>query len=375
MVAGHLQQKNGLWYAVLNLKDEEGRRKVKWIGTKLPVSAPREEAEAILNQLRESYPIDCETRKPKGSIFFARYMKEWLEHMEKQVAPTTFHSYQSIVLNGICPYFEKRQIRLCDLKARDIEAYYDHLMKKGLSPNTVIRHHANIRKALHDAFRWELIDVDVANRIVRPRPQKFLADHYSVEEANLLLQAVTGTELELPVLFALVYGMRRSEVLGLRWRAVDFECKSITVEEAVTHTSVAGSYEIFDRSILKRKSSYRSLPLLETVEEKLLEAAARRYPSGPPISVDFVCIRDNGCPWNPNYLSQSFGLFLKKAGLRPIRFHDLRHTCASLQFSHHIPAIEVQHWMGHSTLAITSDIYGHLAFEDKMNSAVALKKI
>lgn len=142
MVAGHLQQKKGYWYVVLNLYDEQGKRKTKWIATHLPVQGSKHWAEELLLQIRQQY---ADSRTCSG-LLFADYMLQWLEKMKPKVSPTTYHSYKYNIERGICPYFRERGITLAKLRALDLEEYYAYLQRQGLSANTAIHHHANIHK-------------------------------------------------------------------------------------------------------------------------------------------------------------------------------------------------------------------------------------
>ena len=158
MVAGHLQQKKGYWYMVLNLYDEQGKRKSKWIATHLPVQGNKHRAEEVLLQTRQQY---ADSREGSG-LLFADYMLQWLEKMKPKVSPTTYHGYKYNIERGICPYFRERGITLAKLRPADLERYYTHLQTQGLSANTVIHYHANIHKALRDAVRLDLVDRNVA---------------------------------------------------------------------------------------------------------------------------------------------------------------------------------------------------------------------
>ena len=139
MIAGHLQQKKGYWYMVLNFYDANGKRKPKWIATHLPVQGNKRRAE-----------------------LFSDYMLRWLTKMRGKVSPTTYRSYKYVIERSICPYFRERQISLRELRAIDPEEYYAYLQGQGVSSNTAIHHHANIHKALKDAVRLDLIDRNVA---------------------------------------------------------------------------------------------------------------------------------------------------------------------------------------------------------------------
>lgn len=371
MVAGHLQLKRGLWYAVLNFKDLEGKRKTKWVATHLPEKGNKKRAEEILLTLRREYTGREDIRRNSRGVYFDEYMMSWLKKTEDKVGPTTFISYKNIVQNSICPYFRERSILLYDLKPIHIEEYYEYLHERGTSNNTIIRHHANIHKALKEAFRKELISSNLAEKINRPKAEDFISHPYSLEESNRLLEIIKGEKLELVVILALFYGLRRSEVLGLRWSAVDFERETIIINHSVTQAVTDGKYTVLPQDKLKRTSSFRTMPLIPIIKESLLAERGKQNPN----ENDYICIDANKQVIKPNYVSQEFVKMLERYNLRRIRFHDLRHSCANLLIGQRVPLIEVQQWLGHSTIAITADLYAHLDFATKQNSAETIKKI
>ena len=375
MVAGHLQQKKGYWYMVLNLHDQAGRRKTKWIATHLPVPGNRKRAEELLFQTRHQYADS----KGESGLLFADYMLQWLGIMKAKVSPTTYTGYRNLVENSICPYFWERRITLAGLRASDVQRYYDDLLASGVSGNTILHHHANIHKALKDAVRLDLVDRNVADIVERPKKVPYIPRYYSLEEANELLDKLRGHWLWLPVMLCLFYGLRRSEVLGIRWSAIDDEKGTLSINHKVTEGMVDGRHQIYTEDKLKTKSSFRTLPLIPAVRALLDEQRARQEEyrrlfkkSYCTEYLDYVCTDEMGRLFRPNYITDHFKLLLKQHGLRHIRFHDLRHSCASLLLSQGIPMKQIQEWLGHSTFATTADIYSHLDFNSKLESAQAI---
>lgn len=374
MISGHLTVKNDYWYAILMVKDEDGRTKQKWIALHLKKEGNKRRAETMLMELRQTYRSEHTAAGGEPAALFSVYMKTWLERMRMRISPSTFSGYQSYVLNSICPYFDSKGITLQGLHASDLQGYYDSLLQKGLSANTVRRHHANLHKALKEAMRLDLIPFNPADRVDPPRANRPASDCYSLEEANQLLEAVSGTKLELPIFFALFYGLRRSEILGLRWGAIDFEQNLLDINHTVHFIQVDGKYELVERDELKRKASSRRFPLVAQARERLIVDKERRYGDAPPVPEDYICVDEAGRLLRPNYLSQSFKKLLKKHHLREIRFHDLRHTSANLLIINGLPLAHVQHWLGHSSISTTIDMYSHLTYEDKIDCMETLKK-
>lgn len=375
MVSGHLSEKKGHYYAVITYKDGLGNRKTKWLATGFPVKGNKKRAEAFLNEQKLKYE---EIDSSPEEILFADYMEEWLEIVKTSIATVTYSSYSMMVKKTIAPYFRRRKIKLVDLTAKDIQNFYLAELKR-VSANTVIHYHANIHKALKYAVKLDLILTNPADKIERPRKGSFKGSFYDTEEMKLLLEAVKGTKFEIPVMLAAFYGLRRSEVLGLKWDAVDFDKNTITIKHTVTTCELDGKRILVKEDRTKNKASMRTLPLVDFVKEKLLSLKAEqeenRMLCGRSYIKDFmgyICINEIGDLIKPGYLSVEFPKLLEKKGLRRIRFHDLRHSCASLLIANGVPMKQIQEWLGHSDFSTTANIYAHLDYSSKLSSADAL---
>lgn len=328
----------------------------------------------MLLELRQTYHDEYNPINDAGGVLFASYLKTWLKRMEHKVAPSTYSGYQSIVLDSICPYFDAKGCTLGTLHARDLQEYYDSLLQRGLSANSVRRHHANIHKALREAVQLDLIPYNPAERVTLPSASKPVNDCYSLEEAKQLLKAAEGTKLELPIFFALFYGLRRSEVLGLRWGAVGFTQDTMNINHTVHFNSIDGKYQLIERDQLKRNASARRFPLVDVAKDYLLAEKQRRYGGMEPDPDDYICVDEQDQVLRPNYVTQGFKKLLRKSELREIRFHDLRHTSANLLITSGLSMVQVQHWLGHSSISTTIDMYSHLTYEDKFDCMDTLKK-
>ncbi len=198
-----------------------------------------------------------------------------------------------------------------------------------------------------------------------------------------LFDAFKGDECELCVHIAAFYGLRRSEVIGLKWDAIDFENKTITIKHKVTEAlDDGGKYELVIEDKLKNQSSHRTMPLITHIEAMLLEEKEKqeRYRKlcGKSYSKEFdvyICRKSTGELIKPNYYSDHFELMIKKHGLRKIRLHDLRHTCASLLLKNGVPMKQIQEWLGHSSFNTTANTYSHLDYSSKIMSAETMEKI
>lgn len=375
MVAGRLQEKNGYWYVILSLLKEDGRRGPKWFAIGLKTPYNKKQAEEIMQNLRREYTDKECLRTNSGEVLFADYMLHWLDSMKGRVKTSTHYIYSLLVKNNIVPYFREWGYRMKDLRPGHIEAYYHTLYAQGCSHSTVWRHHANIHKALKEAVKHEYIPTNPASLVERPPRQGYISNPYSTEETNQLLRCVKDESIEMIVVMAVFYGMRRSEVLGLRWQAIDFQKETITVSQTVLCNNIKGGYIVTAEEKMKTSASYRTLPMPETIASRLKKIQTKRFGNRPCKQQEHIFINGQGKIMNPNYVTAAFSQLLKKYGLRPIRFHDLRHGCAGMLISNRVPLIEVQHWLGHSNISTTADLYTHLEFAIKERSAQTMDSI
>ena len=196
------------------------------------------------------------------------------------------------------------------------------------------------------------------------------------EELEELFEATKDHPFSLLIQMAAFYGLKRSEVLGLKWDAVDFERETLTIEHTVTEAKVRGKRELIKADSTKTKSSLRSLPLVAGFKEKLMERR-RQQQENMRICRDcynqehrnYVFVDPMGNLYTPQTVSSNFAAILKQNGLRKIRFHDLRHSCASLLLANDVPMKQIQEWLGHSDISTTANIYSHLDFKSKITSA------
>ena len=238
MVAGHLREKSGYYYAVLNYTDSLGKRKTKWISTGLTVKGNKKRAEAILMDARRNFNPE-EPKVMNGDILFADYMEKWLDIIKSSVAVPTYASYSTTVKKIVAPYFREKEVTLKNLTAKDIQEFYLSELEL-VSASSVIHYHANIHKALKYAVKIDLIDVNPADKVERPKKDRYVGSFYDAEEVNALFEAAKGTKLELPILFGAFYGLRRSEAIGLKWDAIDFEQNTITIRHTFTSCDLDG---------------------------------------------------------------------------------------------------------------------------------------
>ena len=375
MVAGHLTLKNGRYYAVLNYRNAGGQRKTKWISLGLPEKGNKRKAEAELARLRAEFEPPKEVGDLSSDMLFADYLLEWLEIAKGRLAVATYSSYAAMIKKPVGPYFRQRNLTLRELEARHLQMFYSEMLRK-VKPNTVIHYHAIIHSALKYAVKTDMLVQNVADKVDRPKKNSFQPVFLSAEEMQKMFEALRGTKLELPVLVAAFYGFRRGEVLGLKWDAIDFERGTISVIRTVTTITLDGKQTEIEQQSAKTKSSLRTLPLIGSFREYFLQVKEaqelNKQVCGNCYNHEydgFVFVDELGERMRANYLTSAFPKFLESHGLRRMRFHDLRHSCASLLLANGVPLKHIQEWLGHSDFTTTANIYAHLDYKSKITSA------
>ena len=337
MVAGHLQEKNGMFYVVLNYRDENGKRKTPWISTNLPVKGNKKRAENFMMDVRRNFVppnvqrIEEREAMQKGDILFTDFLLKWLRVAKSTVKLTTYASYEMMATRIIIPYFETLNIKLKELTTEDIQEFYSAQLER-VSANTVIHYHAVIHRALKYAVKIKTIQSNPAVNVERPRKEKFIGSFYDKKEINTLFDIIQGHPLEVAIKLAAFYGLRREEIIGLKWTAIDFENNTLTIQHTVTECNLDGKHIEVASDTAKTDSSLRTMPLVTNFREMLLAKKEKqehyRKLCGRSYCkeyLDYIFVNEMGERWKPRYLSDGFKRILEQNGLRRIRFHDLRH--------------------------------------------------
>ena len=283
---------------------------------------------------------------------------------------TTYDQYFNILHKHIAPYFDERRITVNKLTPGDLEDYYAYKIQHGLNPNSVIKHHAIIRTALQWAVKHRYIKENVADFAEKPRHLRYRgAEPYSMQEISKLLELTANEPIAVPIFLASFYGLRRSEVLGLRWSAIDFQQSTITISTTVVREKQGNEIKTVVRDYTtKTDYSMRTLPLCSYTFDYFQGLRQRQFCyqelCGNDYNwrfMDFVCVDKLGNLLQPDFVSHKFQEILQKYGLRPIRFHDLRHSCATIMLYLGYTMKDIQTWLGHSNYNFTADTYIHSA--------------
>ncbi len=379
MVTGSIYERKGIYYAIVSYY-VDGRRKQKSVSTGLPVKGNKRRALEFLENLKRTYETKESMENMDGSrLLMTDYMDEWLKIVKPLVERATYKSYDNMVSARIRPHFEKLNLLLTEVEPKHIKMLYDEILEQGYTTNTVIHYHAVLHQALAYAVKNDYILSNPADRVKRPKKNKHISSFYTKEEILTLLDIAKDDPIYIPIVLSSYYGFRRSETLGMRWSAIDFENKTITVNHKVTELTENGKTTVYAEDKLKTKSSYRTLPLIPVVEEKLLKHKAKLERNQKLFGnsyckeyMDYVCVDEMGKLFRPNFVSDHFGWLLKKYGLKKLTFKELRHSCASMLVAEGIPMKSIQEWLGHSNFSTTADIYSHIDYHAKQQSATAI---
>lgn len=388
-VTGHLADKNGKWYAVINLYDADGNRKEKWQSLDLEAKkGTKTEANHRLNQVLERYnrgdlylrETMTHAERERNRIADMRvedYLIEWLEGYKGSVSKSTYDSYEMYIKVHMIPFFKPMKLKVREITGDEINEYYAHLRGKGLKGTTCQRHHALLHIAFKSAMKRRIIPSNPVDQADRPKAQQFIGNFYNADEIKALLDCTKDDPLHIVIVIAAYYGLRRSEVIGLKWSAIDFAGKTVSVK----HKVLQDGSKLTGYDVMKTKSSYRTMPLIPIVEQALLaekeKQAEMKRVFGYSYNHDYdeyICVDAVGELIKPNYVTDHFKVVLKQNGLRKIRFHDLRHSCASLLLANGVQMKLIQEWLGHSDISTTSNVYSHVDSESKKLSARAIER-
>ncbi|WP_105618650.1 site-specific integrase [Vallitalea okinawensis] len=314
------------------------------------------------------------------NITVEAFMIDWLETYKiPYISPKTVEQYKGQVYKYIIPLLGKKKLQ--SLKTIEVQKFYNEIHKaspisgKPLSAATVRKIHLNLKAALNKAVDLELIKKNPAKTAVLPKAKRFKPHIYEGEETRQLLEAVRGTDLEVPINLLVGLGLRRGELLGLRWKDVDFDNKRVHIRQNLIQLQNTKLH--FKEP--KTESSIREIALSNTLvkllRQQYVKICENKLRFGEEYKDhDLVICKENGEPMNPNSFSQKFRRKLKREGLRHIRVHDLRHTNATLMLDAGISPKVAQERLGHASIATTMDIYSHVTSSLEQEAAKKLEE-
>ena len=375
-MTGSLAVKRGKYYAVINTY-ENGKRKQKWVSSDLPEKGNKRRAEQFLRDTLAEY--ERKAGIVRSNTLFSDYVRLWLEEIARTVDTVTLQGYEILAKSHILPYFDEAGTTLQRIDHMTIQKYIDtkHTTgrldgKGGLSPRSLKLHKNVITQTLDMAVKNRLIPSNPCQFVIMPQCTRYESTFYNERQLQELFQALRGDDLLPMVKITALYGLRRSELLGLQWDSIDFETKTMTIRHTVSKVST-----VVAKDKTKNASSHRTFPLTQEAldifrnakiqETRNRVAFGREYQENP-----YVFKWPDGHPYSPDYISRRFKVLLKKHDLPHIRFHELRHSCASMLITMGWTLKDIQEWLGHSDIKMTANIYSHLDTARKTNIAESL---
>ena len=359
---GHIKKRaKDSWSIVIDLgRDSAGKRKQKWHTVKGTKKDAQAELSRLLNELNTGEYVE------PSRMLVSEYLKRWLkDYAEPNVSPKTSERYAQIIRDNINPALGNYQ--LSKLKPLHIQSFYTDCLtsgrkdgKGGLAAQTVLHFHRLLRKAFLQAVKWQLLARNPVDAVEPPRPQRTEMNAINETETALLLDRLAGSALFPPVLFAVTTGLRRGELLALRWKDVDLEEGRITVNQSLEQTKAGLRFKT-----PKTERSRRQVPLPSVTVELLKEHKRKQNEERLRLGLvyhnaDLVFPRPDGSAMAPDSFSTNFAAFIRRSGLKHIRFHDLRHSHATQLLLQGVHPKIVSERLGHSNIGITLDTYSHV---------------
>jgi integrase len=371
------QRKDGRWAAALNLGWENGRRKRKhFYGA--TAAAVQEQLLKARSDHSRGLPIAIERQT------VAQFLDHWLEHtLKAQAKPRSFESFSTITRLHIKPALGG--IQLHKLAPQHVQKLLDEKSKNGLSPQTVTNIRTVLRSALSQAVKWSLVSRNSAALVNAPRiPHKNIKPLDS-EHARTFLDAAKGGRFEAIYVVALTLGMRRGEVLGLRWSDVDLERRALRVSQSMQRIATgpdSGKKSELRATETKTDGSRRTIALPDSVVRALKAHRVRQLQDRLAAGLSWqdtglVFANRTGKPLEPIVLHRDYKDLLEAAKLPTMRFHDLRHSAASLLLAQGVHPRAIMELLGHSSITVTMNTYGHVLpammreAADKMDAILA----
>jgi len=349
---GHIRRYRGRWAGVVELERDPitGKRRQKWI-----YADTKKECEARVAEL--VYKVENGTYFEPTKLTISEYLRHWIKIHSPNITQSTIDDYNGVIENHLIPSLGS--IPLAKLSPLHLQEFYVNKQEK-YSGRTVQNMHRILRKALDGAVRTQIINQNPADLVDAPKAKKYKPEIYDEEQFLELLKVAEGTKHEIPILLAGGLGMRRGEIFGLRWDDVSFKDQIITVEQQLVPTSKG---LVFNSP--KTESGARIIKVPEYIigllRKEQKEQMKNKMLFGPEYKdYNLVCCKPNGALIHPSGYSRDFKRLLEDNDLDHIRFHDLRHFNATVMLKCDVDIKVASKRLGHSTTAITQDIYQHV---------------
>ena len=382
-MTAHIQVKDGIMYVVLTYYTQNGRKR-KWISTGLKEKGNKMLVKKELDKYIDEYSY-LETGQNPNEVIYSEYLTSWHEKRKDQIELSSWQAYSAVIYTHIKPYFEERKFTFNDMTPKTIFEFYEYLSKhgnkrtgEGLATATIKKIASVIKLSLADARVVGLVETNPATDIKIPRVkgQKQVKKIYmNKTEAQKVLDAFKDDPIQPMVYMALFYGLRKSEVLGLKWENVDFNENTFEIKSTLVKNAT-----IIEKDNTKTEESNAVFEMLPQVRKILLKErekqdAQRELFGSTYLEMGYVFTMPNGRYYRPDGFTRMFQKRLEKAGLPSMRFHDLRHSAASVLFDLGWDIEKIKNWLRHRDIETTSNIYTHISKERKKLMAEELEDL
>jgi integrase len=362
------QLPNGRWRGSVFLGYREGKPHRKYVTrrTRAEVAA---EIRGLLEAQRQGRLVTT------GSITLGEWFATYLEQVARpKLRPRTFDRYSLDINRHILPAIGR--YRLDKLRPAQLVALYNAKSAEGLSGSSLRHIHAVIRRALNVAVRWQLIAVNPASLVDAPQARRYEVTPLSADEARRLIRAVKDDRMEARWLVGLALGLRQGEALGLWWDDVDLNSGLLRVRRALQRQRGGGLVFTDPKTQRSKRTIPLPAPLIVALEVHSQRQEKERVTAGS-LWRGSSCVFTTpvGTPVDPRNDNREFKKLLARAGLPPVRLHDLRHTAASLLLAQGVPARVVMEILGHSQIALTMNTYSHVAPEVSHEAAERMARV
>lgn len=348
------------WTFIYYTYDESGKRKQHWKGG----YTTKEEAESELEKVKAKITLGI-LEKQDSTMKLGKYLDSWFDIHKLTLQPNTINGYSNNIDRHIKPALGN--IKLKDLKPAQIQRFYTSLIKdKRLSAKSVIYVHNVLKIALKSAVENGLLNENVCTKVKPPKAEKYVAHPLTLEQMKTLIKEIEGKRYEVEIKLAMLLGLRRGEVLGLKFSDVDFNRHTISIQRQVStikDITEEHSTSYYGLKPLKSKSSNRVLYISPEVEKlinrkKIYNDTMKKKIGKDYYNYDLICCNDMGDLLSPQTLYHAFKRTIKKCELPDkTRFHDLRHSYATLCIDLNVPIKVLSQSLGHSSTAITDLVY------------------
>jgi integrase len=359
-MTGHIRKRGKRsWAVVIDLgRDPDGRRKQKWH----TIRGTKNDAVRRLTEILHS--LDSGLYIEPSKLTVEIYLEKWLEVVKANITGKTFERYQEIVRRHLAPALGT--LPLPKLTPLHIQSHYSKALEKGrldgsggLSAQTVLHHHRILREALHQAVRWQLLARNPADAVDPPKPKRTEMRALSESETAWLLEVTAGTRLYVPILLAVTTGVRRGELLAVRWRDIDLDNETLAVRRSIEETRSGIKFKEPKTAKGRRLISLPALTVEILRDHRAQQQAEKDKLGGFYHENDLVLSAPDGQIWKPETFTGLYFKMTRRVGIK-LRFHDLRHTHASHLLRAGVNAKIVSERLGHSTVGITLDVYSHV---------------